>query len=718
MADKYLTFNLDTPVVIEDGKTETFTVTADIVGGADKTIKFILDTDGDIIATATKYNAVNVVNEFAGQEVSVQAGELTLYAIDAENDKVRDDTDDVVLGTLKVVNVAGKDLSIKNLGVELTTNAADLTKVIENVKAEINGTSYDLYTNATGSSLVYSDTDLDIALPQGTTMITILADTLDDVDNGTTIEMKLNVNDTELYVEESEDDTKVTDVTPSTLSWDDIEIEQPKATVSKDPLANVTVVKGTSDITALQFEVEANEVSDLTIDKVNVVVKAYSGDTNTAYTGDIKDLVSEVTLYKGTVSDSNRLDSISGTKLGSNGEANFDGFEVTIPADQTETFIVVVSTVDSDEAINKIVMVEPAATNFLNVEDDQNDPAIIENNVTAPFKAITLKDTGKLTINVDTSADNSDNENDKTILAGTEQVIFSVDVKATNEEIDMERIKIKFAIQTATGSEDKLRDDIKEAKLYLGDNLVATTSNSKVTAEGTGIVYISFEDMTDTIIPTTSDELRLGIVTETIGYEKVGKPVAEAKVSQIIVDEDYVKGVESNDKVDFNGNNTIDTASVDTSSVAKNVAIVPMVVTPSVTDKFGTDDLNATITIAADAGDNTTTEDGDSLVAILTGVTLDVSSVTATGTLTLFNGNGDEIATGSIDTLDQDTVTFTFKDGVTEYVADDGEDYRIETTAEASFRLAKDGIEYVADNGTYKTHLDNTQDMGTYSKSN
>lgn len=314
MNGKYVTFNLDTPVVIKDGKTTTFTVQADILGGAGDDIKFVLDADGDIVASASKYTGVNVVNNYAGTEVDVEAGELTLYAIDATKDEVRDDTDNVVLGQLKLVNVAGQNLELKNLGVALETTYSGVLSVLENVQLLVNGSSYDLDADTsvtTDTGVTFSETDLDIVIPQGTTVFTVIADTLDDLRDGETVSMTLDATATATFkVEETDDDTVVDDVTPSSLSWDDVEISQPEATVSKVSLAPVTVVKGSSELTALQFEVKANSVSDLSMDKVVVNVSA-SGGTAT----EIKDYVSAVSLYKGSVSASNLLDSVNGTKI-------------------------------------------------------------------------------------------------------------------------------------------------------------------------------------------------------------------------------------------------------------------------------------------------------------------------------------------------------------------------------------------------------------------
>ncbi|MBT3728502.1 hypothetical protein HOG27_00005, partial [bacterium] len=119
--DKYLTFNFD-PFVIEDDKNETFTVKGDVMGGAGDDVQFVLDNKIDITATSSKYNAVNIQTGVAlASTVNIDAGELTLYAIDAEADEIRQDKSNVVIGQLKIVNVAGQNLELQNLGVVLTS---------------------------------------------------------------------------------------------------------------------------------------------------------------------------------------------------------------------------------------------------------------------------------------------------------------------------------------------------------------------------------------------------------------------------------------------------------------------------------------------------------------------------------------------------------------------------------------------------------------------
>ncbi len=701
VSSKYITFKLNEPIVIKDDKTETFRVKWDIVGWAGKTIDFELDTDGDIIASATKYFGVNVIDKYNPDKLTIEAGEVTLYAIDAEQDKVRDDTDNVKLGTLKVVNVAGKDLNLKNLGVVINVdNTSNTGLILENVEAVINGTSYDLCDEVSGTGdTVCSDTNIDVLLPQGTTMIDFVADTADDLSDGTTIKLSLDATSGSLlYIEEMEDDTQVTDIAPSSLTWDDIEIKQPKATLSKVPLADVTVVKWTENIIALQYEVEANEVSPLYIDKVKVDIKVYSGSSDITSSVDLKDYISEIVLYKDSISDSNKLDSVAGTRLDST--TTFDGFEVEVPADNTQTFVVAVSIVDADTVINKTIKV---GYNSMEIDDDQNDP--VTTGGTVGFgRAINVKDSGTIVVNLTGSVDNVENEIDKVILAGTEQDVFSLDVKSLNEDVEVEKFKLYFTgAGDLTGAEN-LRDTIKEVKVTLnGKTVIASVSDI---TPYTWYIEVLFDNLTDFVVPTAGDKLVVTVSTNNIGYEQIGKPVSGIKVSGLYINKNDTKGLESNEKLETDIN-------VDTTSIAKEFDVVPMIVTPSIVDTFGTDDINATIKLAIDAGNNTDKDDGSQLVANLSGIKLDITSLTSTGTYTVFNGNGDVIATGDITTAGTLTINISTPDPISQ-----GENYRIEVTAEASYRLAKDGIIYEVDGNVYNIKLQDTLDMGQYARSN
>jgi hypothetical protein len=83
---------------------------------------------------------------------------------------------------------------------------------------------------------------------------------------------------TEFVVEEQEDDEQVTDITPNSLSWDNVTVVLSAATISNVTLSNnQDIVKGAADIVALQFEIEADEASYVTIDEIKVKLDNGSG---------------------------------------------------------------------------------------------------------------------------------------------------------------------------------------------------------------------------------------------------------------------------------------------------------------------------------------------------------------------------------------------------------------------------------------------------------
>jgi hypothetical protein len=695
MNGKYVTFEFD-GVTIDDGKNETFKVTADITGGAGDAIQFELDSVVDIVANASRYNSVNVEMDTAltsangaFDSISVEAGELTIYAIDSEKDKIRGDKDDVVLGQLKIVNVAGKNLELDNLKVNIdlagasTASVDELEEILENVEFEINGTSYDLNVSGNFGTINgdadYSETDLDIVLPQGTTILTVRADTLKDLDDNTTLTMTLADAGTAttggLVVVETDDDENVGDISPSSLSWDAVEVENASVTVSNVPLANVNVVKGSSDLVALQFEVEAGEASSIVLDEVKVLVEA---DTPTVAT---KDEISEVALYKGSVSDANVLDRVSGSKLAS-GVATFDGFELTIDADETETFIVTVSTVDTSTVVGKVIRVSMDQAN-LSLEDDENDTITLAS-ATLVDKLITVQDSGSLTLVADVN--NDDNDDVKTILAGEESTVYSADVLATNEEVNVETVK--FTTNT------NLKTIVKSAKLYLDDTLVATASNSDVSDSATSV--ITFDNISNLDIDTTTQELKLALVTEAIGFEKIGSTVSSVLITTVEIED--AKGVDSNEDV---------TVADLTVTQAKAFSVVPSIVTVSVVETLANG--SAKIKVTVDSGNNTQDASETAPTVLLSDIAL--TNLAALSDYRFYN----------TDNVGGDQTTFAALSAADRTVSDE-ETFVIipQTTTDGSTyttKIAKDAVTYdvngVASSTGLTTNMSSELDLGT-----
>lgn len=99
----------------------------------------------------------------------------------------------------------------------------------------------------------------------------------------------------------------------------------------------------------------------------------------------------------------------------------------------------------------------------------------------------------------------------------------------------------------------------------------------------------------------------------------------------------------------------------------------------------------------------------------MTILTLEASSVTVIGNVTVFNGNGDSVGTAAV-ALGNSTVNVAI---ASDSIGNNNEVYRIETTAEGSFRVAKNGVTYTINGvGATTTKLENTLSIGQYADSN
>lgn len=456
MVGDYLTFNLGGGLTIMEDKNEDFTVRADVVDGAGDTISFDIDASLDVTANSTKFGfgAAVDISGITPPSIVLQAGELTFVEVDAVLDEVREDKDNVVLGSVKVTNVSGQALEMQEFGVIIALDnggVADLGTVdllggsltviqaLEDVELYNvdTGSSYELTagTVATAGNITtatFSDTNIDVMIPEGTTTWSIRADTAQDIArfDAASFDVSVDVSN-DVKVVETADDEEVTDKTPSSLSFNTIDGSESGAQVNLFPLSDTDVVRGAKDVVALQFEVEAEQVSSLLVTEMTVRV-------NDASIGALasKQEVSEVKLYKGSVSAGNLLDSEG--SISNLGEATFDDMgDVAIAANGTQTFVVTLSFVDGPDAVTNSDYT--VSLTSISIEDDENDDINVVGLPITSARDVTVNNSGTLaTLALD--AANEDNEFDKLALAGGSKVIASWDVRADNEEVDVETV--------------------------------------------------------------------------------------------------------------------------------------------------------------------------------------------------------------------------------------------------------------------------------------
>lgn len=626
-SDKYVTFNLTTPATLKSGKTHKFVVKADVVGGAGKTILLNLDSPLDITAAGTKYGyGAGVVNKTLTTNiptaVTIQAGEVVLSLVEAPSDQIKENKKDVILGKIVVNNVAGKNLELRKALVQLAgTNTAgfNVSAFFENVELydETRGTLYDLTSsvvNATTES--FSDADLNISLPAGKTTFVVRADvknlpyvggpTLAQFDAASFVLTVPGIGAalaSTFVVVETEDDTPVSDISPSNLTFKKVEGSISAATATALPLANLQSVIGSQDVTALEFEVKADDSSALKLTEVRV-----NGSSGSVALDN--HLVTELKLYKGSVAPENLLDRVSGSNIASN-VATFDGFNVAIAKNATQKFVVTASIVDDQNQATKTIDVRLSA---LELDDEDNDD--VTATITSPMKrVITIQGVGNLLA----TADNTDTETDKTknVLANTTTpFVASFELTAQNESVRINDL-------TVNGGGANFADAVSEVILVKGDKTTEIARKSVTTSS------VEFKNL-NYVVTQGTENIYVKLVTRKI--DKVGGSAGRQAAGNTISLSLTAEGASSNK--DVNGGSAITAGpslAFDVLPVrVSNVALVSSANGVSVASKLSNGSNNvAIIAVTTDTSSNLNGL-GAGLKTAINSVKVDVDALSGT----------------------------------------------------------------------------------------
>lgn len=305
--DNYVSFKLDEGLVIPESQEVDGHITSDILGGPGDNIFFQVDETLDVVAVDLDYGTgaqiviesptatFNVDNDgsTAAKRVDIEAGEITVVAIDAENTDIRQDKDDVLLGTARVTVNAGEEIELQKF--EITIENVDsgrdtdsqIVDILSNVEVYDGRSSYDLDVAYSGDGYTgtFTDDSIDILLANGSTTDLVITADINNVDeddadlNMDNVELEVKISNiggatkaaSGMYFEETDEDTAVTDVTPSSVTFKTLEGTESSATARViTQSATKTAVIGTKEVEAMKFEVEATDASDIFIDRVSV----------------------------------------------------------------------------------------------------------------------------------------------------------------------------------------------------------------------------------------------------------------------------------------------------------------------------------------------------------------------------------------------------------------------------------------------------------------
>jgi len=312
--------------------------------------------------------------------------------------------------------------------------------------------------------------------------------------------------------------------------------------------------------------------------------------------------------------------------------------------------------------------------------------------------------TNLVAITLTADANNTENKDTKNVLGGTTAKVFSVDVQATNEAVDVG--KVVFTYTAASGN---LLAASARAELYLGDTLIATAPNADITPTAITFGGTSAGELTNLIIPQEAKELKLAIITEAMGYEKAGTVVTGVDITGVATSK--ATGVNS-------GRDIPDSGVINVATSSALFSIVPTVVTPTVVIPLSASSSVAKVKLTANSGANTIADSSSTPKVGIDSLTFSISGsegVLANEYILYEEGKSDVIITGAASgaNVTFDLIAFANRVFTTDKIYVIVPTIAINETA--SLTLLKNGVQYDTDAGVVNviTALPNELNFGT-----
>ncbi|MFA7206728.1 MAG: hypothetical protein WC102_10410 [Saccharofermentanales bacterium] len=514
MDNKYIIFNIEDGVFVENGDTVKFVVKGDVVGGAGKIFAIGLDDLIDVEATGKKYPAT-IAGSFTAVSVSIEGGAVTLEKVDADSSKIKVDTDNVELGTINVTANSGEDVNIESLQLRISssndanyaTSSAAFTGITNiEIYDATDKSTYDLeYVSGTGTK-IYGNSDINIDMASGETHeLIIRADTaVSSISDGKDYTVSMTAA-SDLVIKEVVDDTTLTDMTPSVVTLKKVTVEASGIDFTVKALStSKTAVAGTEDLEAIKFAVEAS-AADVTITELQFA------NASGASTMDSSN-VSGFALYS---ADGTLIDEV-GTSALSGEEVTFDDLEIEIAADAIETFYVTLDLVSDSGNDGETLQLEISGYSAEDSDDDVYDTTNDSNTdgdivagTLQSARTISITGVGSLAVAVDNSL--TATKYDIYAVAGTTpENLAALKLKATNEDIEITQIQVAITVATADN----------EDNLFSSFSLVDEDGVTVASSETVGAL-ITFKNMSY-VVTTGEEYLYLKGTLNLIGEDEVG----------------------------------------------------------------------------------------------------------------------------------------------------------------------------------------------------
>ena len=717
---KDLTVNSDDEIVasidytIPKDENVDFELKGVVTGSVGNTIDVNIEDANDIYAVGASTNVsvpVTLESNFDTSDTrTIQGADINVSFDKSDIDEVKPDTDDVLVGTLKI-STDSADYEVKKLNVKVTSTNTWVLNAIKDLK--VDGESYDAttVTNANDVTFVFKD----IVLKKGSQELPIKFDLEDDVNlNGT--DLTFNVK----FAEIKDTDENKTYTDGGTLDINDI--------LSSNSFDNKTITVETASFTMTAVEVNPRDlVLANGIETVAYKAKVNVGDSDSVKIKDIKFIKDATTSLSNGADLKDIIDSatlnIGGKTFDGDVNANdirFDSMNAVIEAwsDNVEVLLTV-TLKDNDKIQDGDKLVLKVDTTSLDLKDSSNDDVKVLDLAHAnDHLAVTnLLDHGKFVIRIKNDPDTDDNLKN-TVLAGTDNVTLAeIELESKYEDTKVKEINFDFGYGT------DFSNTITNVKIVDVDN-GQTLVDGGVVTYSSWVTTVKFKN--DFIVPDAADLIKAEVVADLNPITGKGDATSAKsgtlKLQKIRADKEDIKWVQSNDELITDNNwNPIDLVVTGT---GEDVTIVPTILRFAVTQSLS--DGSAKVKITADSGNNTVGDSNEKPYAYIETLTFtELGNTTESDAYKLYkDGEATNIITAGVSnhkvvfTLTGTTVDNSFDTDATYVIVPKGTTdttYSLVLSGDVAKYDVKDsaGTQELANDLT--THLDSDINVGSKS---
>lgn len=500
MGDKLVEFTFSEDVMITDGNSEIFEVSADISGEASDAVKVYIDNNADIVATGGDYGFGMSVTRTAYDGDSctstsgdcsystIQGGDVTFSLNGPTTGDILVNSQDQVL--LEFNLTSAQEITVKDLDIIVYAdddgdndaldaadddagNADGDADGLVNTSTEANITDIKIVNAATGTVLMgpleldaltdaaaADDADQtidftdDFGMEAGETLtLQVTADIDDSVTSGTEFGAAIDISG--FVAEDSNGDnlTNSTDVVPtSDITGYNQEANAASLTVSlASTPGDVTAVQGVDGEEVQAFNFVAGDAGEVNISDITLSVYAHDASTGTFQLGDctsgnqcatrdvdVNDFIESCSLYAGS-------DMIDGPKAPASGGATitFDDVDWTMEATENARVSVQCNLANPSQTNDVYFAFDlDDVSEDITAEDAEGtdvDPTSDDpNGATSPTNVLTVTASGSITATVDATTPAAD-----FVMAGSmmnEMAVFRL--TATNEDFIVDKLVV------------------------------------------------------------------------------------------------------------------------------------------------------------------------------------------------------------------------------------------------------------------------------------